>query len=186
MKPPTRYIPHVTAALVTLNLVAFALELADGVEPTCEAYGLVPAHVTAGGLMGGLFLHAGWVHLVGNMVCLAFAGAIGERAMGHLGFIALYLTAGALGGLLHVLVDPGALEPMVGASGAICGVLAVMGALRPRLLGFVVGFVLVNVWFALVGGGAGVSFGTHLGGFAVGVLAVAVARATGSEALEAT
>jgi len=179
MKP----LPYVTAALVLANSAVFALELADGVEPTCEAYGLVPAHVTAGGLLGGLFLHAGWVHLVGNMVCLAFAGAIVERAMGHLGFLALYLAAGALGGLLHVLVDPGALEPMVGASGAICGVLAVMGALRPRLLGFVVGFVLVNVWFALVGGGAGVSFGTHLGGFAVGVLVVAVAKATGREEL---
>src|SRR5271155_1073481 len=98
--------PLVTVALVLANAAVFALELANGVEPTCETYGLVPAHVTAGGLLGGLFLHAGWVHLVGNMVCLAFAGAIAERAMGYLGFLALYLTAGALGGLLHVLVDP--------------------------------------------------------------------------------
>jgi membrane associated rhomboid family serine protease len=180
--------PLVTAALVTANVTAFVFELAEGGMPACDAYGLVPAHATAGTLFSSLFLHDPdhLAHIAGNMVCLAFAGAIVERAMGHLGFLALYLAAGALGGLLHVLVDPGAIEPMVGASGAICGVLAVMGALRPRLLGFVVGFVLVNVWFALVGGGAGVSFGTHLGGFAVGVLVVAVARATGSEALEAT
>jgi membrane associated rhomboid family serine protease len=64
--------------------------------------------------------------------------------------------------------------------------LAVLGALRPRLLGFIVGFVLVQVWYALAGGGGEVSFGTHIGGFAVGVLFVGIARATGSEALEAT
>jgi membrane associated rhomboid family serine protease len=169
----------VTAILIALNLLAFALELTWGVVPTCETYGLVPAHLTASGLLGGLFLHASWIHLGGNLACLAFAGTIVERAVGHLRFLALYLAAGVLGGLLHVQVDPTALEPMVGASGAICGVLAVMGALRPRLLGFVVGFVLVNVWYALAGGGEGVSFGTHLGGFAVGVLVVAGMRVTG-------
>jgi len=175
-----------TALLVALNLLAFALELAWGVEPTCEAYGLVPAHLTASGLLGSMFLHAGWIHLGGNMVCLAWAGAVVERALGSLRFLALYLAAGALGGLLHVLVDPAALDPMVGASGAILGVLAVLGALRPRLLGFIVGFVLVQVWYALAGGGGEVSFGTHIGGFAVGVLFVGIAQATGSEALEAT
>jgi membrane associated rhomboid family serine protease len=179
--------PLVTVALVAANLSAFALELANGGEASCDAYGLVPAHWTAGSLVTSLFLHDPnhWAHITLNMVCLAFAGAIVEPAMGHLGFLALYLTAGALGGLLHVQVDPTALEPMVGASGAICGILAVMGALRPRLLGFVVGFVIVNVWYALVGGGGGVSFGTHLGGFAVGVLVVAAARASGSRVLEA-
>src|SRR5208337_27528 len=175
--------PIVTATLVLANVAVFAVELANGVEGTYEAWGLTPAHATAVSLLTSMFLHAGWVHLVGNMVCLAFAGFVVEWSIGHLAFLALYLVAGVAGGLLHVLVDPTALEPMVGASGAICGVLAVMGALRPRLLGFVVGFVLVNVWFALVGGGAGVSFGTHLGGFAVGVLVVAVAKATGREEL---
>jgi membrane associated rhomboid family serine protease len=170
----------VTALLVALNLLAFGFELAYGIEPTCYAYGLIPAHFTASGLLGGLFLHASWIHLGGNMACLAFAGTVVERTIGGLRFLALYLAAGVLGGLLHVQVDPTALEPMVGASGAICGVLAVMGALRPRLLGFVVGFVLVNVWYALAGGGGGgeVSFGTHIGGFAVGVLAVAGMRVT--------
>ena len=176
-------LPLITAALVAANLATFGLELTDGVVPTCEAYGLVPAHVTAGGLLGSLFLHVSWVHLGGNMASLAVAGPLVERALGHLRFLALYLVAGALGGLLHAAIDP---TTMVGASGAICGVLAVLGALRPRLLGFVVGFMIVNVWYALVGGGEGISFGTHIGGFAVGVLAVALARASGSEALEAT
>lgn len=177
--------PIVTTALVLANVTVFAQELASGIEVTCYAHGLVPAHFTVAGLLEGMFLHAGWVHLGGNMACLSFAGTIVERALGHLRFLGLYLAAGVLGGLLHVQVDPTALEPMVGASGAICGVLAVMGALRPRLLGFLVGFVLVNVWYALVGGGGEVSFGTHLGGFAVGVLFVAAARASGNRALEA-
>ncbi len=176
-------LPLITAALVAANLATFGLELTDGVVPTCETYGLVPAHVTAGGLLGSLFLHVSWVHLGGNMASLAVAGPLVERALGHLRFLALYLVAGALGGLLHAAIDP---TTMVGASGAICGVLAVLVALRPRLLGFVVGFMIVNVWYALVGGGEGVSFGTHIGGFTVGVLAVALARASGSEALEAT
>jgi membrane associated rhomboid family serine protease len=180
--------PLVTAALITGNMFAFAFELANGGMPVCEAYGLVPARVTPGALFSSLFLHDPdhWAHILGNMVCLALAGFIVERAMGHAAFLALYLTAGVAGGLLHILVDPRSLEPMVGASGAICGVLAVLAALRPRLAGFVVGFVLVNVWHALAGGGGQVSFGTHLGGFAVGVLAVGLARAAGSEALEAS
>ena len=179
--------PIVTATLVLANVAVFAVELANGVDGHVrEAWGLTPAHATAVSLLTSMFLHAGWVHLVGNMVCLAFAGFVVERSIGHLAFLALYLVAGVAGGLLHVQVDPTSVDSMVGASGAICGVLAVFGALRPRLLGFVVGFVLVNVWYALAGGGGEVSFGTHLGGFAVGVLAVAVARATGSEALEAT
>jgi membrane associated rhomboid family serine protease len=175
--------PYTTIVLVALIFYGYSLEMLAGGLPPCEAYGLVPARWTIGSLVFGMFLHDPdhLSHIVGNVACLAFAGFIVERAIGHLAFLVLYLTAGICGGLLHVLVDPNSLEPMVGASGAICGVLAVMGALRPRLLGFVVGFTLVNVWYALVGGGEGVSFGTHLGGFAVGVLAVAAVRATGNE-----
>ena len=116
-----------------------------------------------------------------NVACLAFAGFIVERAIGHLAFLVLYLTAGICGWAPARPRRPDSLEPMVSASGAICGVLAVLGALRPRLLGFVVGFTLVNVCTPSSVGGEGVSFGTHLGGFAVGVLAVAAVRATGNE-----
>jgi membrane associated rhomboid family serine protease len=184
MKRPA---PYATAALVALILYGYGLEMAAGGLPPCDAYGLVPAHWTPGSLVWSLFLHDPdhWSHVAGNVVCLAYAGRVVERAIGHLALLALYLTAGVAGGLLHVLVDPRSLEPMVGASGAVCGVLAVAGALRPRLLPFVVGFALANVWYALVGGGEGVSFGTHLGGFAVGVLAVAAIKASGSTAMEA-
>lgn len=185
MKP---LVPHVTTSLVTLNVVAFALELAGGGESVCDAYGLVPAHLTASSLVTSMFLHdpAHWLHIGGNMVLLACFAPMVERALGHLRFIGLYMAAGVVGGLLHVVVDPGSLEPMVGASGAVFGVLAVAGSMRPKqLLVLVLGFVAENLWYAFSGNGGDVSFGTHLGGFAVGVFVVAVARAAGSEMLEA-
>jgi membrane associated rhomboid family serine protease len=86
---------------------------------------------------------------------------------------------------MHVLVGPAATTPLVGASGAIFGVMAVAGALRPRLLGFIVAFVGINVFHAFAGGSGNVSFGCHIGGFVAGFLVVVLLRAVGSEALEA-
>ena len=188
MKPRA---PLVTLVLVTLNVLAYLLELAGGGWRVCNAYGLVPARFAHGGslepLFSSLFLHdpSGLLHLGGNMAFLAVFGAIAEGSLGHLGFLALYLVAGASGGLMHVLVNPAATDPLVGASGAIFGVMAVAGALRPRLLGFVVAFVALNVWNAFSGGSGEVSFGCHIGGFIAGVLVVAIMRMGGSEALEA-
>jgi membrane associated rhomboid family serine protease len=176
MKP----LPLVTAALVLGNLAAYALELRGGVEAMCDAHGFVPAQFMATGAVGpllaSLFLHAGLEHLLANMVALVVAGIIVEREIGHFRFLGLYLAAGVVGGLLHVVVDPTATSALVGASGAIFGVLAVAGGLRPRMLGFIVGFVGINVWYAFAGTGGDISFGTHLGGFAVGVLMVASMR----------
>jgi len=187
MKPRA---PLVTFALVGANLLAYLLELGAGGQVTCDAYGLVPTRFLHEGalapLFTSLFLHdpSGLAHIVGNMAFLALFGTLVERSLGHLRFLGLYMAAGVLGGLLHVLVAPGSTTPLVGASGAIFGVLAVSGALRPRLLGFVVAFVGINVWHAFTGGSSGVSFGCHIGGFAAGFLVVLLMRATGDEALE--
>lgn len=165
-------IPVATAALVALNLAAFALELAGGGMPVCDRWGLVPAHVEPAALFTSLFLHdpSHLSHIVGNVAVLAVAGSLVEGRIGSLRLLAVYLAAGVLGGLLHVLVDPGAVSPLVGASGAVFGVLAVLGALRPRLIGFAVGFGLVNIYYALTGTAGMVSFGTHLGGLAAGAV----------------
>lgn len=182
--------PIVTALLVAANLGAYLLELASGGQAACERFGLIPAQfVHEGGLtplVSSLFLHdpSGLVHLGGNMAFLAVCGALVEGALGGPLLLALYLTAGAAGGLMHVLVNPAATDPLVGASGAIFGILAVAGALRPRLLGFVVAFVGLNVWHAFVGAEGSVSFGAHIGGFCAGFLVVVLLRAAGSEALE--
>jgi membrane associated rhomboid family serine protease len=183
--------PFFTLLLIVVNLAVYALELVDGGQATCEAYGLIPAQFVRSGdlepLFSSLFLHDpnGLSHLLGNMAFLAVFGSLVERSLGSFRFLALYLAAGVLGGLMHVLVAPGATVPLVGASGAIFGVLAVAGALRPRLMGFVVAFVGINVWNAFTGSDGGVSFGAHLGGFFAGFVVVALLKATDSEVLEA-
>lgn len=183
--------PFVTILLVAANLFAYLLELSLGGQAICAAFGLVPAHFMKSDalapLFSSLFLHdpKNLAHLAGNMAFLALFGTVVERALGGFRFLGLYLFAGAFGGLMHVLVAPGSLDPLVGASGAIFGVMAVAGALRPRLLGFVVAFMGLNIWHAFFGGAENVSFGCHIGGFVAGFLVVMVLRAAGSEALEA-
>lgn len=180
--------PLATVVLVGLNVAIWRLELAA--PGACDAFGLVPARFTHTGAVGplftSLFLHdpGSVMHLGCNMAFLAVFGALVEGSLGHLGFLALYFVAGVAGGLLHVQVDPSATAPLVGASGAIFGVLAVAGALRPRLLGFVFAFAAIEVFHAFTGTGGNVSAACHLGGFAAGVVAAAALRLIGSEALE--
>lgn len=178
--------PLMTLALILANLLAYSLELASGGRAACEQFGLIPAHFVPGALVTSTFLHdpGALAHIAGNMVCLAIFGAIVERALGHVGFLALYTLSGIAGGLLHVAVGPTATEPLVGASGAIFGLIAVAGVLRPRLMGFVAAFVLINVWHALAGGEESVSFGAHLGGFFAGFIVVLMLKAVDSDVLE--
>jgi len=176
-----------TLTLVGLNVAVYLGELGAGGQATCAAHGLIPARGLEGLLTYSL-LHdpSTLLHLAGNMAFLAVFGAVVEGALGGLGLLVLYGLAGVAGGLLHILVNPGSTAPLVGASGAVFGVMAVAAALRPRLLGFALAFGGLEVWHALVGGGGSVSFGCHLGGFAAGVFIAGLLRATGSEALEAS
>jgi membrane associated rhomboid family serine protease len=182
--------PLVTIALILANLAVYALERASGGQAFCEAFGMIPAHFVHGGalepLFTSLFLHdpSSLLHLGGNMVFLAFFGTIVERELGGLPFLVVYLLAGVAGGLMHVAVSPSAVEPLVGASGAIFGLIAVAAALRPRLLGFAVAFAGIEVFHAFTGGEGAVSFGCHIGGLAAGVCIVLLLRVVGSEALE--
>jgi membrane associated rhomboid family serine protease len=183
--------PLVTVLLVAANILAYFLELGAGGQAACEAYGLIPAQFAHEGslipLVSSLFLHdpGNFLHIGGNMAFLALFGALVESALGGPLFLTLYLVAGVTGCLAHVLVTPGSTDPLVGASGAIFGVLAVAGAIYPRLLGFVATFVGINLWYAFFGGAGNISFACHIGGFVTGVFAVALLRATGSEAMEA-
>ena len=183
--------PLFTSLLILANFVAYNLELGAGGQAACETYGLVPARFMRSGEIGpifsSLFLHAPGdiTHIGANMLFLAVFGVLVERTLGHFRFLGLYLAAGVLGALMHVVVNPAATDPLVGASGAIFGVLAVVGVLHPRLLGFVAAFAAINVWHAFFGGAGSVSFGAHIGGFCAGFLVVVLLRATNSEALEA-
>lgn len=179
--------PVMTLLLVVANVLAYLLELGAGGRAVCNIYGLIPVHFAPETLFTSLFLHDpnSLIHLGGNMAFLVLFGTVVERALGSLRFLSLYTLAGVAGGLFHILVNPNASEPLVGASGAIFGVLAVAGVLRPRLMGFVVAFVGINVWHAFVGGEDNVSFGCHIGGCVAGLLVVALLRAVDGDALEA-
>jgi membrane associated rhomboid family serine protease len=170
--------PVLTASLVAANVAAYAVHVSPW------TYGLTPLHPTVSSMLTGMFVHASLVHLVGNMAFLLVLGAIVEPAIGRLNFLALYLAAGVGGAFVHVLVNPTSRDVLVGASGAVCGLLAVAAVLHPRLLGLVFVFALLNVWYAGVSNV--VSFGAHIGGLAVGTLFALVAGARGGDCLEAT
>jgi membrane associated rhomboid family serine protease len=166
----------VTLALVTAIVCVYGLELTGDGMGLCYRFGLVPAHPTELALLMSPFLHdpANLAHVGGNVVFLAVFGALVEREIGSLRLAALFAVAAAAGGTLHVVVDPTAVEPLVGASGAIFGVMAVAAMPRPWLLAFVVALGAFNSWLGLSGSADGVSFGAHIGGLATGVAFVAV------------
>ena len=145
----------------------------------------VPAYTT---LVTSMFLHGGWMHLIGNMLYLWIFGNNVEDVMGHVRFIVFYLVCGVLAALSHAITDPSSTVPMVGASGAISGVLGAYILLFPhaRVLVFIPGLgmtsvaagIVLGMWFLmqlLSGGmsightGGGVAFFAHIGGFVAGM-----------------
>lgn len=174
----------VTLLLGASLIGAYFVERTSDGAAICADYGFIPAHPTFGAAVASLFLHdpSSVLHLGGNLVFLFVFGTVVERALGSVRFSALYLSAGLGGAALHCFVSYGATTPLVGASGAICGLLAVAGVLRPRLLGFVFAFIGINVFHALTGADGSVSFAAHLGGFAIGALFVVLGRSAVEEA----
>lgn len=167
-----------TALLAASLIGVYGLELALGGASVCASYGFDPAHPTFGAALSSLFLHDpdSLLHLGGNLVFLVVFGSVVEKELGGFRFLALYFAAGLGGAALHGFVSYGSTTPLVGASGALCGLLAVAGALRPRLLGFVVAFIGLNVWHAFTGADGTVSFAAHIGGFVVGAVAAIMLR----------
>ena len=210
---PRRTFPLVTLALVIANILAFLYEvsLGDGVEAFILSAGVVPAEYLCrcdlpptdvvpfwATLLTSQFLHAGWLHLGGNMLYLWIFGDNVEDAFGHIPYLAFYLVAGVVAGLVQVVVDPSSPVPGLGASGAIAGVLAAYVVLFPgaqvRTLLTIGPFItmrrlsailLIGFWFviqlfdglaALAESSAsqgGVAYWAHVGGFVFG-LAVAL------------
>ncbi|NPV59824.1 MAG: rhomboid family intramembrane serine protease [Actinobacteria bacterium] len=142
-------------------------------------------------LFTSLFLHEGWLHILGNMLFLWVFGNNVEDVMGHLGFAAFYLFCGLFGTLVHVAVYPQSFNLLLGASGAISGVLGAYLILYPRAWIFtwviifiipVPAFLVIGVWIVLqvaqgltsVGMGAGgTAWFAHLGGVAMGLIVTA-------------
>jgi membrane associated rhomboid family serine protease len=198
---PSLATPYVTYALIATNVLVFLSYLPlIGDEARLAAFferwALIPARFMAGDglatIVTSMFLHGGLLHLGGNMLFLWIFGDNLEEACGHLGFLAFYLACGVLAALAQILPDPGSGVPMVGASGAIAGVMGGYLLLFPRarvdvlvILIVIVrmialpAWVMLGVWFGLQAfnsyanfgiAGGGVAHLAHAGGFVAGVL----------------
>ena len=143
---PRRAPPIVNRALVFTNITVFVMQIALGprTEIVIRTFGYIPARLmhpaafqytwweVAITLVASLFLHGGFVHLLGNLVYLWVFGDAVEDALGHLRYFFFYLACGAIGSLLHTVIFPMSLIPSIGASGSIAGILGAFLVLLPR------------------------------------------------------
>lgn len=204
---PTHIIPWFTYGLIALNVVAFMGQMLGplGFEWSVYAYGFIPARLFEGAelppdmmaaspvatLFSSMFMHGSLAHIGGNMLYLWVFGDNIENDLGRLRFILFYLVTGVAAAMAQGLLDTSSTIPMVGASGAISGVLGGYLVLHPRQRVTVLipnagvtqmpALVVLGLWFgyqlllgvANMGGeGGGVAFWAHIGGFAAGVVLV--------------
>lgn len=199
---PSGRTPYVTWALIAANVLIFLALLPDYSDPRAlwavwRDWAMIPARLSAGEgwytLLSSMFLHGGFMHILGNMLLLFIFGDNIEDQFGHVPYLLFYLGAGAVAALAQYAADPHSMSPMVGASGAIAGVLGAYLVLFPRarvdVLIFLVVFVrllslpawiILGFWFAIqivqgaatLGAQGGVAYLAHAGGFVAG-LAVA-------------
>jgi len=209
---------YVTVAIIGLCVAVFVYQLTLGERGGQEfifGFGAIPAVIFGKAalpaslahapgpvtLVTSMFMHGGIMHLAGNMLFLWVLGDNVEDALGHRRYVVFYLAAGVLAALAHAATDPGSKVPMVGASGAISGVMGAYLMLHPKarikvlityfivwlpafvVLGFWIGFQLLSASAAaggVVGGsGGGVAWWAHIGGFAAGMVLVVPMRRKG-------
>jgi membrane associated rhomboid family serine protease len=207
---PSSRPPYLNYSLIAVNALAFFLELSTGphLQNFIQAFGFVPGRFVS--LLGHLpqalpvmfiplvtsiFLHGGWLHLIGNMWFLYIFGDNVEDILGHGRYLLLYLVSGVGANLIYLIFSPFSLMPLVGASGAVAGVMGAYFFLFPgaRVLTLVPIFFFITVlelpayiflgfWFLMqflfgafsgVGpqaGTGGVAWWAHVGGFLLGIL----------------
>ncbi|HXJ95930.1 MAG TPA: rhomboid family intramembrane serine protease [Terriglobia bacterium] len=189
--------PVVTTAIIVVNAVVFVMELMGG-DAFVNQWSLVPAQIVAGHhwitILTAMFMHAGWMHIIGNMVFLWAFGPEVEDAMGPVWYVAFYLLSGLVASLAQIALAPGSTVPNLGASGAIAGVMGAFVVTYPHdeirtvlLLGwftritFIPALLLIGLWFVIqlfsqVGAvadaqsGGGVAYAAHVGGFIFGAV----------------
>jgi hypothetical protein len=212
---PSGSFPAVTLAIIAANVIVFVFEAMlqpQDLGRIFSVYALIPGKITfalesgrlplsdiAMPFFSSMFLHGGWLHLIGNMWYLWIFGDNVEDALGPVRFLLFYLLTGLAAGVTHYVFDPASAIPTVGASGAISGVLAGYASLFPHAkvltlvpLGFFIqvmelpAMVLLVIWVVLqalsglISLGAalsgGVAWGAHVGGFVAGLLLVRILR----------
>ena len=218
---PTRKVPVVTIGLIAANLAVFIYMLflsAAGRDIFIYRFSVVPwevihaAQLPLGGLqrlfpfalyevpaksvyatlLTSLFLHDGWLHILGNMLFLWIFGNNVEDVMGHVPFLAFYLFCGVFSTFAHVAVYPNSINPLLGASGAISGVLGAYLLLYPRawvwtwvvifivpipayvVIGFWVVLQLVQGLTSVATASVGTAFFAHLGGVVIGLIVTGI------------
>jgi membrane associated rhomboid family serine protease len=200
---PSRTTPYVTISLVAINILVFLYQFSLGsyVNEFVLTFGLVPAYFSWMNVLTSMFLHGGFLHVAGNMLYLWIFGDNVEDRMGHGRFLAFYLLCGIAAALGQAFTVPNSQIPMVGASGAIAGVMGAYFILYPhsRIVTLLPLFIFwqvievpaiffLGVWFVMqflsgvgsvataTGGepAGGVAFWAHVAGFAAGVVGVFV------------
>jgi len=192
---PSRTTPFVTVGLIALNALAFLVELSldeRALQELVRVFGVVPASFSWPAVVTSMFLHGGWLHVLGNMLYLWIFGDNVEDRLGHARYLMVYLFCGAVAALGQTATHPQSLVPMIGASGAVAGVMGAYFVLYPHsrvLTAVFIIFVLdlieipaiffLGIWFLMqlfngVGSiGAetadgGAAFWAHVAGFAAG------------------
>jgi len=198
--------PLINLTLIVANALAFLYELQMGSAALKEfifTWGLIPIHLVSDTnsewltVFSSMFLHGGWFHIISNMWVLFIFGDNVEARMGRFRYLLFYLLSGAAAGLLQTYILPSNDVPMIGASGAIAGVLGAYLVLFPNariasLIPILFIFTLIEVpaflflifwfvtqlysgWFALQGGaGSGIAWWAHIGGFLFGLVTVSL------------
>jgi len=199
---PSRTRPAVTISLIAVNALLFLyqLQLDDvSLQRLVFAYGVIPARFSSADVVTSMFLHADFLHFLGNMVFLWIFGDNVEDRLGHATYLFFYLGCGYVAAMAQVFADPESFAPMIGASGAIAGIMGAYFVIYPhsRVLTAVFIFLFLDIievpaifflglWFLLqLFHGAmsygsqegGVAFWAHAGGFLVGIGAGAWVRA---------
>jgi membrane associated rhomboid family serine protease len=205
--PKTRRFPFVNVALILVNIFVFFQQLSlsgDQLHEFVSANGLIPANlltaVGQGNLAAALtpliayqFLHGGWLHIGSNMLYLWVFGDNVEDRLGHVRYLLFYLLMGTLAGLAQTMFSPDSAVPIIGASGAVAGVLGayLVSCPRARVLALIPIFVIFTLaevpaviflgfWFILqlfqgiasIGVAVSIAWWAHIGGFVAGMILV--------------
>ncbi|HXJ80566.1 MAG TPA: rhomboid family intramembrane serine protease [Candidatus Methylomirabilis sp.] len=216
---PTRSVPVVTVLLMALNVLVFlyqaSLEIGgqgegfNAAQDFAKEFGLIPCRLTGSCQFAGelpspvftifssMFLHGSFFHIAGNMLYLWIFGNNVEETLGHGRFILFYLSSGVAAAGTQTMVEPSAHVPMIGASGAISGVLGAYLLLFPHanvltlvIFGFfwrvvsIPALLVLGFWMVVqivsglgsLGAGGGVAWFAHIGGFVAGMALVLVLR----------
>lgn len=195
---PSQGVPFVTYSIIVLCILVWFYEafFVLDVESFFVRWALQPGEIMTGQAYGtfltSIFLHGGFMHLAGNMLFLKIFGDNLESRMGHVLFLLFYLISGIAASIAQIWMNPTSMIPMVGASGAIAGVMgaylilypkAKVDTLMPAGFGIVAlpAFTMLGYWFLaqLLSGtltygaeGGGVAYGAHIGGFIAGFILI--------------